>query len=559
MKIILAQLNYQIGNFEGNFNKIIAAINENQACDLIVFSELCLSGYYPYDLLDNAKFIESHNNYLDKIIQYTQDQSCAIIIGAITQNKGLGKNLHNSLLVIFQGKIIHTYHKKLLPTYNIFDEARHFEPGNTDDDNGIILFKNHKIGLLICEDAWAKHAGLNYPKSPATIFNKKPVDLIIAINGSPSNLGKQADRLAVFSKIAQNAQAPVLFCNQVGGYDDIVFDGGSFIVDKTGQPVANLPYFQSASGTVCIEKISSTETQLNYTEPFQAYYALPSIELIYQQILLGLTDYTQKCHFKGVIIGLSGGIDSALTVALAVKALGSNRVKAIFMPTRYTSIQSLQDSELLCQNLTVELFKLNIDPEFEFALNQFKNAFKEEANKITRQNIQARIRGRILMEYSNQSGFLVLSTGNKSELSCGYTTLYGDMTGGLNLIGDLYKTDVYELAKYINAISEVIPSSIIMRAPTAELDYNQKDADDLLPYSELDMILKLYLEGDLLSSEEKSFLESKIKLIDSALISKVHKMVDKAEFKRRQSAPIIRVQRRAFGQGRRLPIARYID
>lgn len=567
MNIVLAQLNYQIGDFEGNYHKILAVIeNTHTATDLIVFSELSLCGYYPYDLLERPSFVALHDFYLNKLIAYSQNIACAIVLGVISKNTGSGKPLHNSLVVIHQGKIIYTYHKKLLPTYNIFDEARHFEPGSISpkNNNELFVFKNQNIGFLICEDGWANYSDLNYPINPADNFTPHAVDLIIAINASPSNINKQALRVCIFGEIAKKAKAPVLFCNQVGGYDDIVFDGGSFILDKQGQPIANLPYFESSIGKLTFSCSNTNSKQITYSDSlasFKPFYCLNNIELIYQQILLGLTDYAHKCHFKGVVIGLSGGMDSALTLTLAVKALGSANVKAIFMPTRYTANQSQEDSEQLCKNLNVELFHLNIDKEFEYTLNQFKLTFKEEANKITKQNIQARIRGRILMEYSNQTGFLVLSTGNKSELSCGYTTLYGDMTGGLNLIGDLYKTDVYELANYINTQCEstpLIPISIIKRPPTAELDYNQKDADDLLPYLQLDAILKLYIEGDLLDSAEKEALQVIADRVTSELILKIHTMVDKAEFKRRQSAPIIRVQKRAFGYGRRIPIARFI-
>ncbi len=560
MNITVAQLNYQIGDFDGNYTKISAVIEKHHPLsDILVFSELSLCGYYPHDLLERPEFIQQHDFYLNKIIENTLNLSCAIVLGVITKNTtGLGKPFFNSLIMIHQGKIIYTYHKKLLPVYNIFDEARHFEPGPNQMDNGHFIFKDTKIGFLICEDGWATHRDVTYLNNPAANFEKAKLDLIIAINGSPSNIGKQNDRLETFGRIAQKSQTPLIFCNQVGGNDDIVFDGGSFILDQHGKPLANLPYFEASAGQVALEHVSHT---LTYAPPFKTYYLPSEIELVYQQILLGLTDYMNKCHFKGVVIGLSGGMDSALTLTLAVMALGPDKVKAIFMPTRFTAIQSQEDSELLCKNLQVELFQVNIDEEFEFSLNQFKQSFKQNPNKITKQNIQARIRGRILMEYSNQTGYLVLSTGNKSELSCGYTTLYGDMTGGLNLIGDLYKTDVYHLANYINTLPDstnLIPQSIIVRPPTAELDYNQKDADDLLPYPELDAILKLYIEGDLLNQADSLILQELVNKIPKELILKMHKLVDKAEFKRRQSAPIIRVQKRAFGFGRRVPISMFI-
>lgn len=559
MNITLAQLNYQIGDFEGNYNKIINAIhNHKHHSDMIVFSELNLCGYYPHDLLTRSNFLEQHDFYLHKIIAETKTLTCSIVLGIITRNTGKGKPLYNSLIVVYQGEIIHTYHKKLLPTYNIFNEARHFEPGPITSGNELFSFKNHLIGFLICEDGWAKHPNLDYPSNPASFFEKNTVDFIIVINASPSNINKQQDRIAIFKQIALKANAPVLFCNQVGGNDDIVFDGASFILNHQGNPIANLPYFKTANGQVFIDK---NNTNITYSSFFEDFHYLDNLELIYQQILLGLIDYAKKCRFKGVVIGLSGGMDSAITLTLATLALGKENVKAIFMPTRYTALQSQTDSELLCKNLEVELFHLNIDNEFEFSLKQFEQTFKQKPNKLTKQNIQARIRGRILMEYSNQTGLLVLSTGNKSELSCGYTTLYGDMTGGLNLIGDLYKTDVYHLAEYINKnqlLKNLIPETIIQRAPTAELDFDQKDSDDLLPYPQLDAILKLYIEGDLLDPSEKKSLENFISSIPLEVILKIHRMVDKAEFKRKQSAPIIRVQKRSFGDGRRIPISMFI-
>ena len=559
MNITLAQLNYQIGDFEGNYNKIIDAIETHkQTSEIIIFSELSLCGYYPHDLLGRSDFLEQHDIYLHKIIEKTKILSCAVVLGVITRNTNSGKPLYNSLVVIYQGKIIYTYHKKLLPAYNIFDEARHFEPGPITDNNDLFFFKNYIIGFLICEDGWAKHPDLDYPTNPASRFEQNKVDFIIVINASPSNMNKQQGRIAIFKQIALKANAPILFCNQVGGNDDIVFDGASFILDTQGNSIANLPYFKASTGQVFIDKLNTT---ISYSPSFEAFHYLDNMELIYQQILFGLIDYAKKCDFKGVVVGLSGGMDSALTLTLATLALGKENVKAIFMPTRYTSIQSQTDSELLCKNLNIELFHLNIDNEFEACLKQFKQAFKQEANKLTKQNIQARIRGRILMEYSNQTGSLVLSTGNKSELSCGYTTLYGDMTGGLNLIGDLYKTDVYHLAEYINAHYQkknLIPNTIIQRPPTAELDFDQKDSDDLLPYPQLDAILKLYIEGDLLNQAEKKYLEKIISTIPSELITKVYRMVDKAEFKRKQSAPIIRVQERSFGYGRRIPISMFV-
>jgi NAD+ synthetase len=549
MRIAIAQLNYKIGDFKGNFEQISEVIhNQHQHADLIVFSELCLCGYYPMDLVHHLGFIEEQDFYFDKIKQLTAQYDVGVVIGLITKNQGKGQPFHNSLALI-KGNEQFIYHKKLLPVYNIFDEARHFAPGK---QAGIYQFGKYKLGFLICEDGWA---GLDinlYEGDPVNDLIGQQLDAIICINGSPSNIGKQAERIEHFSAIAKRTSAPVLFSNQVGGNDEIVFDGTSFVVDKQGKLLGSLKSFTQDVGVVSLEK-----EKLNLLSGFTPYQTPSLVALFYQQIILGLRDYVSKCGFKTVVIGVSGGIDSAITIALAVKALGADKVFALAMPSRYSSSDSLEDAKTLCHALQVKMHVVPIEEEFRLALDHFQKTYQEEASSLTQQNIQARLRGRILMEFSNQYGALVLSTGNKSELSVGYTTLYGDMTGGFNLIGDIYKTEVYQLAQYFNELypDTPIPHNTIKKAPTAELAPNQKDSDTLPEYPILDPILKLYIEGDLLPKADIQRYQSELSDIPSQLIAKIHHMVDKAEFKRRQAPPIIRVQRRAFGYGRQLPIA----
>ncbi len=550
MRIAIAQLNYKIGDFSGNFSKIEKTLRENiSKADLFVFSELCLSGYYPMDLIDSAGFIETQNLYLKKLQDLTREIKTSVIVGYIDQNKEKGKPFHNSLCLISHGMLHFSYHKRLLPVYNIFDEARHFSPG---DSPGLYEFQNLKMGFLICEDGWAGVDNDLYESDPVNDFTKANLDLIICINGSPSNIGKQAQRTELFSNIARRCQSPLIFTNQVGGNDDIVFDGMSFVIDENGMWQGSLPSFAQAVGILSLDN-----SKMNLISGFSPPKHLTDVELFFQQTTLGLKDYAAKCGFKKVVLGVSGGIDSALTLALAVKALGHENVFAIAMPSRYSSKESVIDAQMLCDNFKVKMFIISIEEEFSLCLSQFTNIFGEKPSSLTEQNIQARLRGRILMEYSNQTGALVLSTGNKSELSVGYTTLYGDMTGGFNLIGDLYKTQVYTLAHYFNELhpSTQIPTSTLNKVPSAELAPNQKDADTLPEYDILDPILKLYIEGDLLPVEEFKHYQQLVKELSPALIHQVHNMVDKAEFKRRQSAPIIRLQRRAFGYGRQLPIA----
>ncbi|MGE4348787.1 MAG: NAD+ synthase [Candidatus Berkiella sp.] len=553
MKIAVCQLNFKIGDFENNYQKIIDAVHKNvQNADIIVFSELALSGYYPKDLIERPGFVETQNYFVNKLIMASEHIDIAIIIGLIHSaphtNRQKNKTFYNSLAFIHQGAIRYQYHKMLLPVYNIFDEARHFSPG---EEAGYFHFKGFNLGFLICEDGWQTETDIACKRDPIALLQEKALDLVISINASPSNIGKQQERITQFASVAQILKAPLIFCNQVGGNDDLVFDGASFCLQADGQVLDSLAAFAEDCGIVSLENKCLMHARHGLLKQ-----PLSDVALFYEQTQLGLKDYVTKCGFNSVVIGLSGGIDSALTCALATLALGADKVIALAMPSRYSSEHSISDAIALCERLNIKLHIVSIEEEFKLACTQFSKNFNVLLNPLTEQNIQARIRGRILMQYSNQYGSLVLSTGNKSELSVGYTTLYGDMVGGLNIIGDLYKTEVYALSHYINEIHDhLIPHSIIEKEPSAELAPNQKDSDNLLPYEILDPILRLYLEGDLLSPKQKAAYHSQIAPLSKESIQAVHRQVDLAEFKRKQAPPIIRIQRRAFGMGRQFPIA----
>ncbi|MBU2711021.1 NAD+ synthase [Zooshikella harenae] len=549
MKVTLAQLNYRIGDLAGNCNKISEVIQQqgNQT-DLIIFSELCITGYYPLDLLDKPEFIANQDEHIERIKKLSEQYSAGIIIGVVDRNAFTGKPYHNALMLIEKGNCRFIYHKQLLPTYNIFSEARHFEPGKIP---GVCLFRGHRLGFLICEDGWNDQAPFHYDNNPVQDLAREKPDLVISLNSSPSNTGKQEERVLRFTHIAKHCQAPLIYVNQTGANDDIVYDGASFVCDEKGQGVLQLPAFEEHVTTITVLSPDAKKS------PSVTLLAMDNIALYYQQLIMGIRDYVAKCGFPGIVIGSSGGIDSALTLALAKQAIGAEKVTAITMPSRFSSEGSRHDSEALCYNLGVKLYTYSIDDEFASSLQSFSGVFKEPARGITAENIQARIRGRVLMEYSNQTGYLVLSTGNKSELSVGYATLYGDMCGGLNVLGDLYKTQVYALANYYNELhpAAVIPQEIIDKAPSAELAEDQKDSDSLPDYPVLDAILQQYIEGDLISEHERQQASAILQRVSTEVIAEVKKLVDRTEFKRRQAPPIIRVQRRSFGAGRQLPIS----
>ena len=554
MKITISQLNPTIGDFYGNVMAITDACDYavRDGANMIVFPELVVSGYYPQDLLLEHKFVSDNALALESIIDYSRKYvDLLIVLGTIRPNTGIGKALFNSLVLIKNGVLLKEYHKQLLPTYNIFDEKRHFEPGR--DEACIIRHADRDIGFIICEDGWNDEAD-DYAANPIKTVASDDIDLLVSINASPSNLGKRSQRHVLMGAVAKKYNVPLLYVNSVGGQDSLVFDGQSFALDRLGNVVYEAPAFQEWTDT--LEFNSEFKTLFIPDHPLTNKY-----EFYLQQIVMGLRDYTRRCGFEKVVVGCSGGIDSALTIALAVGALGASNVIAVTMPSEYSSYGSVSDSVTLCKNLGVKLYTHPIRVLTNQYKHQFCDSFDAPLKGVSLENLQARIRGTILMEYSNSFGALLLTTGNKSEVSVGYCTLYGDTNGGLSLIGDLYKTEVFDLSRYFNGYhdSEMIPNAIIDKAPSAELAPDQKDEDSLPPYELLDPILKLLIEGQMLDAVEHD--ECKAIVADllatdegQATYKRIKTLISRNEYKRRQAPPIIRVRARAFGFGRQMPL-----
>ncbi len=561
LRITLAQLNFTVGDIEGNVARMVSAAQQaaSEQADLIVFSELSLCGYYPGDLLEETAFQQR----IAAGIAELQQASAALpqlhwVIGAPTPTSGPGKQLHNSLLVLQGGAVRLQYAKQLLPTYNIFDERRHFEPG--PDVAKVLRIGSTQVGLLICEDGWNDH-GADYATNPFERMRDAAPDLVISINASPSHIGKREQRHVMFGGSARRHGLPILYVNQIGGHDQVVYDGASFGTEPDAGVVFEAQRFVEDVRTLQFDNghFLSAEGARPAPVPTQG---LPTMDFYRQQIVLGLRDYARRCGFTQVVVGSSGGIDSALTLALAVEALGADNVVGVTMPSRYSSSGSVDDSVALCRNLGVQLFTHPIAELVAGYVQQFEASFSKPLVGLPLENLQARIRGTVLMEYSNAFGHLLLTTGNKSEISVGYCTLYGDTNGGLGLIGDLYKTEVFALARHINehAGRELIPQAIIDKEPSAELAPDQRDTDSLPPYPVLDEILKLLIEGDRLSAAEHAAAEMLVAQLNEtdagvALVQRVHRMVARNEYKRRQAPPILRLRPRAFGSGRQMPIA----
>lgn len=544
MKIVSAQLNYTIGDLASNTSKILKVLSENgNSADLIVFSELCVTGYYPKDLLARSGFVESQNKAIAMIREATLEINAAVIIGSVQNNPFAGKPFLNTLELIDSGQTIYQYHKQLLPTYGVFDEARHFEPG---DQPGLFLWRGHRLGLVICEDAWEDQDRPLYQRDPIAQLENNALDVVISINASPYSIYKRATRHSVIQSIATRCQCPVVYVNQVGGIDELVFDGNSRAYNADGVCCYEGPHFNEATAVIDTETMSGIDLS-----------PVNKNRLIAEQLTLGLKDYCAKTGFKKVVIGSSGGIDSAVTLAVAVLAMGASNVIAVTMPSQYSSSGSVDDSIALCEALGVELINAPIKETFDTEVKAYTEAFGIEPSSLAQENLQARIRGQRLMTFSNSSGAMVVSTGNKTEMSIGYCTLYGDMAGGVSLLADLYKLQVYALARYLNEIAfdrEVIPQAIIDKVPSAELAPDQKDSDALPPYDQLDAYLQLLLEGDLLSEAERKDLQKHAFLMPKNERDRMRKLLDRNEYKRRQAAPVIRVNRRSFGADRQIPL-----
>ncbi|CAM4043703.1 NAD+ synthase [Comamonas aquatilis] len=566
LRITLAQLNYMVGDIAGNIRRMTEAAQQaaQEQADLLVFSELSLCGYYPGDMLDEPSFLQRLDEGLQQLLTATrQFPELHWVVGAPTRSQGPGKPLHNSLLVLKDGAVRLRYDKQLLPTYNIFDERRHFEPGA--DTAKVLRVGNCQVGFLVCEDGW-NDQGADYATNPFSRMGDAAPDMVVSINASPSHLGKREQRHEVFKQAAERHKLSILYVNQVGGQDQIVFDGASFVVEPGRGVVFEAKRF--AEDLCTLELGDDGRFVQAGGQPLEAVpvQGLPTMEFYRQQIVLGLRDYARRCGFKQVVVGSSGGIDSALTLALAVDALGAENVVGITMPSRYSSAGSVDDSVELCRNLGIQLYEHPIKDLVDTYARQFEASFGEPLKGLALENLQARARGTTLMEFSNACGHLLLTTGNKSEVSVGYCTLYGDTNGGLGLLGDLYKTEVFELSRHINARAgrELIPQAIIDKPPSAELAPGQKDEDSLPPYAVLDEILKWQIEGHHLSSSEyehaaQFVAQLKTQAGGPELIARVQKMVFRSEYKRRQAPPMLRVRPRAFGTGRQMPIAAHYE
>lgn len=568
MRVTLAQLNLTVGDVTGNVEKMMsaAAIAAARNSKIVVFPELALSGYYPGDLLDSSSFLNRIKVAYDDLLARTKRfPELTFVVGMPIPSTRPGKALHNGLAVLRNGVEVTSYAKQLLPTYNIFDERRHFEPG--PDRACVIQVEDQRIGLLICEDAW-NDLGDDYVVNPFDRLSDAAPNFVISINASPANIGKREQRHQVLGGASANNSLPILYVNHVGGHDQLVYDGASFAVMPTPDE-ADAPYkitfeakrFEEDVCTLDFDRGQFVPVDGETFEPVSKA-GLGTMEFYYRQTVLGLRDYARRCGFTKVVVGCSGGIDSALTLALAVKALGASNVVGITMPSSFSSEGSVGDSVTLCKSLDIPLLYHSIKPIVpEFAAG-FQTSFNKTLQGLPLENLQARIRGTILMEYSNAFGHLLLTTGNKSEISVGYCTLYGDTNGGLGLIGDLYKTEVFELCRHINKVEgrEVIPVAIIDKPPSAELAPGQLDTDSLPPYEVLDDILRIYIEGNCLAEAER--LDAEVRVAQLAetdagneMLLRIKKLIARNEYKRRQAPPIIRVRARAFGSGRQMPLA----
>jgi NAD+ synthase (glutamine-hydrolysing) len=560
MKIILAQQNYHIGNFDKNVHKIIDAINEakNQNADLIVFSEMCICGYPARDFLDFNDFINKCFKSIDIIKQHAD--TIGVIVGSPDRNPVReGKDLFNAAFFLYQKEIKSVAHKTCLPNYDVFDEYRYFEPAY---DWNVIEFKGKKIALTICEDIWNLGDNPLYRICPMDILMKQQPDFMINISASPFDYTHDEDRKATIKSNVVKYKLPLIYCNAVGSQTEIVFDGASLVFDKDANLCCQLPQFKETLKEVILHDNGSIN--LPVIEPaatlpsqlLNPIHFIPDLNIsqVYEAIILGIKDYFDKMGFTKAIIGSSGGIDSAVTLALACAALGKENVRAILMPSEYSTSHSVDDAEKLSKNLENPYDIIPIKKIYNQFLNDLKPVFDDLPFSIAEENIQSRTRGNLLMAIANKFGYILLNTSNKSELATGYGTLYGDMAGGLGVLGDCYKLQVYELAKYINSEKEIIPKNIINKAPSAELRPDQKDIDSLPPYEILDQILYQYIE------RVQGPAEIKKQGFDAMLVDRILSMVNRNEYKRNQFCPIIRISPKAFGVGRRVPIvANYLD
>ncbi|MEI6682605.1 MAG: NAD+ synthase [Bacteroidota bacterium] len=558
MKIALAQLNYHVGDFGNNVARIVETIAKAKeaAADLVVFAELSVCGYPPRDFLEFSDFIRRCDEAVATIASHCR--GIAAIVGTPTRNPApKGKPLYNTACFLADGKVLAMTHKTLLPNYDVFDEYRYFEPNRLPAS--IIEYEGFRLAVTICEDLWNIADDPLYIRNPMEELAGLAPDIILNIAASPFNYNQPSIRQDILSKNATTFSLPVVYVNQVGGQTELIFDGGSMVVDATGKVAAKLKEFEE---DLLYHEFSKPEHPVirEATPPAVPPYALSDIaythrllapettSLVYHALVLGIRDYFGKLGFSKAILGLSGGIDSAVTLALAAGALGSSNVRAVLLPSQFSSDHSIDDARKLAENLQVPYEIIPIEKAYQSFETTLQPQFEGLPFNIAEENLQARIRGVILMALSNKFGYILLNTSNKSEAAVGYGTLYGDMCGGLSVLGDVYKIQVYELARYINRDGEIIPVNTIVKSPSAELRPGQKDSDSLPEYAILDEILFKYIE--LRRGPEELIREG----FDETTVRRVLKLVNTNEYKRAQTPPILRVSPKAFGMGRRMPI-----
>lgn len=547
MKIALAQLNYHIGNFQDNKGKIIRHIGKAReaGAELVVFSELSVTGYYPHDLLERKEFIEHSQKTIEEIALHCT--GIAALVGGPSINRSpKGKMLYNSAFFLKDGKIESTHHKTLLPTYDVFDEYRHFEPNR---DFELIELNGKKLALTICEDLWYNQPVLSafgreklYAVSPMKEYAKQNPDLVINLSASPFSYNQEKLRKDILLNNARDFSIPIVYVNQVGAQTEIIFDGGSLFIDANGDVVNEMAYFEEDFRIIDTENTQSRNALRQY-DP---------IEKIHDALVLGIKDYFGKMGFKQATLGLSGGIDSAVTVVLAVLALGPENVRVLLMPSKYSSEHSITDARDLAENLGIQYEIVNIHEMVDAFDHSLAPVFEGRDPDVTEENIQARIRGTLMMAISNKFGHILLNTSNKSEAAVGYGTLYGDMNGGLSVLGDVYKSDVFAMARFMNREREVIPENTIIKPPSAELRPDQKDSDSLPDYDILDKILFNYIE---LAKSPNEIIEMGF---EEDTVHMTVRKVNMNEYKRFQTPPILRISSKAFGFGRKMPlVAKY--